>query len=238
MPLRVKKKQRAPGFWRGPAICSNLEWADAGFPPLQAPPQLRIARNYLRELGAVGQMMLQAPRDHGARAKNDAQAIWTAAGQRGLRSESLLDTVTKRFRKWGLPEMPHLVVRAKHRVCMLAPSWANQVMRTWTNGWLTSARMPGDTQPCRYGCVGQKDDLQHYIGCPGLRYNQWALAPRTLQGRQHGPWPMIPITKFFGLQPPRSDATVEDCFRCTVSYRCCTTDRGWNRWLAPSLSLL
>ena len=42
-----------------------------------------------------------------------------------------------------------------------------RVLKTWTNGWITSHRMHEEyVHPCLLGCQGKKDDLSHYVHCP------------------------------------------------------------------------
>ena len=42
-------------------------------------------------------------------------------------------------------------------------------LRFVTNSWTTSARMHEDRRlPCLFGCAGEADSQQHYIGCPEL----------------------------------------------------------------------
>ena len=100
------------------------------------------------------------------------------------------------------------------------PSWACAVMRTWSNGWLTTARLPGDTKRCCFGC-DEPDHQLHYFHCRHLQYiARRALAPH----RQHGPWARIPVATMLGLQlPDDPDVTPLDRFRiatfCSLFYQ-------------------
>ena len=46
------------------------------------------------------------------------------------------------------------------------------VLRTWSNGWLTTNRMHDVSKlPCIFGCDGECDTLHHYLRCEPL----WTL---------------------------------------------------------------
>eukprot|EP00959_Pyramimonas_sp_CCMP1952_P379498 7949419-Pyramimonas_sp.AAC.1 len=42
------------------------------------------------------------------------------------------------------------------------------VLRTWSDGWMTSARIisPDGQKHCVFGCLGKLDSLRHYARCP------------------------------------------------------------------------
>ena len=49
----------------------------------------------------------------------------------------------------------------------LNPAAMSKVLKTWTNGWITSHRMHEEHEhPCLLGCHGKIDDLSHYVQCP------------------------------------------------------------------------
>ena len=51
----------------------------------------------------------------------------------------------------------------------LQPQNALKVIKTWLNGWATSARMHEDILlPCLLGCGTGEDSLKHYLQCPQL----------------------------------------------------------------------
>ncbi len=51
----------------------------------------------------------------------------------------------------------------------IQPATAIKVVKTWLNGWATSARMHEEVVlPCLFGCSGKTDDLIHYLQCPHL----------------------------------------------------------------------
>jgi len=54
--------------------------------------------------------------------------------------------------------------------CSLLPTQvAQQLLRTWANGWTTSYRMhESELLNCIFGCVGEKDCLQYYLFRPAL----------------------------------------------------------------------
>ena len=46
------------------------------------------------------------------------------------------------------------------------------LLRTWSNGWLTTNRMHAESKlPCIFGCDGECDTLHHYLRCEPL----WTL---------------------------------------------------------------
>jgi len=53
--------------------------------------------------------------------------------------------------------------------CSLPASVAQQLLRTWANGWTTSYRMhETELLNCIFGCVGCLDTQQNYLICPAL----------------------------------------------------------------------
>ena len=62
---------------------------------------------------------------------------------------------------------------------------AMYVIKTLSNGWLTTYRMHESPKlPCIFGCHDCKDDLTHYLYCPTL----WTLIGNI------GPLPVAPLS--------------------------------------------
>jgi len=58
----------------------------------------------------------------------------------------------------------------------LPAAFAQQLLRTWANGWTTSWRINEvSALDCIFGCAGEQDDLCHYLFCPVLWSAIWKL---------------------------------------------------------------
>ena len=92
-------------------------------------------------------------------------------GIKGLRSDSVSQSVFKRVRKWIGPEAPLVLdfLDFSSSISRLPPSWRMHVLRTFLNGWCTSFRISAkDARPCIFGCVDASDRLGHYLSCVRL----------------------------------------------------------------------
>ncbi|CAK0825212.1 unnamed protein product, partial [Prorocentrum cordatum] len=74
-------------------------------------------------------------------------------------------------------------------------SWAMAVLRTWSDGWMTSARIisPDGQKHCVFGCLGKLDSLRHYARCPVMH--------RALRQALARPFP-LPWMSRWGLSEP------------------------------------
>jgi len=62
---------------------------------------------------------------------------------------------------------PESLVNVRAFSASLPASVAQQLLRTWANGWTTSFRMHEiQLLNCFFGCFGQPDTQQHYLTCP------------------------------------------------------------------------
>eukprot|EP00959_Pyramimonas_sp_CCMP1952_P035933 752392-Pyramimonas_sp.AAC.1 len=74
-------------------------------------------------------------------------------------------------------------------------SWAWAVLRTWCDGWMTSARIisPLGQRPCAFGCTQIIDSLRHYARCPPMH--------RALRRARARPFPLEWFSRW-GLASP------------------------------------
>ena len=160
--------------------------------------------------------------------QQDMQHLWTEVGHTAMGSEPLLHTVARRFASWGLSDFFPRVAPLQDQLRLCPPSWACAVMRTWTNGWLTSARMPGDVQRCICGCSDADDRQDHYYACPHFHI---AVRRALAKHNEHGPWQLIPIVDLLGIQCtaglPHLDRFRIPVF-CSLFYSRCRYT-GWDR---------
>jgi len=82
-------------------------------------------------------------------------------------------TIRKRVRKY-FPEEVHrlsdeILCQLQEFSRSLPTALSQQLLRTWANGWCTSARFrESHVLPCLFGCSDQPDSLQHYLFCSPL----------------------------------------------------------------------
>ena len=69
-------------------------------------------------------------------------------------------------------EQGTLSLELKHKFSKLPSQLPMFILRTWSNGWLTTSRMhEANAMPCVFGCDEEVDSLHHYLRCEAL----WAL---------------------------------------------------------------
>ncbi|CAK0813889.1 unnamed protein product, partial [Prorocentrum cordatum] len=179
-----------PSFWLAPAFVENLELAAAGTPP---PGPLavfgdRAAVAALAELRESGR-----PRPRPQRAAHEALRAFA------MLNKPITDLFVLRLRKFA-GRSAGLLSHTDWGVCksVLARcpcSWAMAVLRTWSDGWMTSARIisPDGQKHCVFGCIGKLDSLRHYARCPVMH--------RALRQALARPFP-LPWMSRWGLSEP------------------------------------
>ena len=196
----------SPPFWLSSPICMNLRWARNGFKATERPPQLRSNPTQLATTERIGRAMqvLRIPK----RELHNAQHLMTTAGNAVIPTDTLFHTMCNKLQKWGAPELRPRLLQVRASLFTAPASWRLQIVRTWTNSWMTSARLrSGDAPvgPCIFGCGGCRDDQAHYNVCPRLH----ATAQRQVGPKLVGPHGVMPLEVFLGLQEDGSLAVTE-----------------------------
>ena len=163
-----------PIFWDSPSYAHNLAWAFGGF---QDDPKF----------GEAGNAINQKFRDeNGGAAPNPGgdffskkKSVQSSAHKTMMEhvlcendasSLKLLirDRLTKIFDPYQLDFEGNIDLDECIKIMgTLNPSAMARVLKTWTNGWITSHRMHEDHErSCLLGCHGKMDDLSHYMQCP------------------------------------------------------------------------
>ncbi|CAK0857630.1 unnamed protein product, partial [Prorocentrum cordatum] len=179
-----------PSFWLAPAFVENLELAAAGTPP---PGPLavfgaRAADAALAELRESGRL-----RPRPQRAAHEALRAFA------MLNKPITDLFVLRLRKFAGRSAGLLSnIDWGECKCVLARcpcSWAMAVLRTWSDGWMTSARIisPDGQKHCVFGCLGKLDSLRHYARCPVMH--------RALRQALARPFPLPWMTRW-GLSEP------------------------------------
>ncbi|CAK0822839.1 unnamed protein product, partial [Prorocentrum cordatum] len=179
-----------PSFWLAPAFVENLELAAAGTPP---PGPLAV-------FGArAADAALAELREGGRPRPRPQRAAHVALRDLACLNKPITDLFVLRLRKFagrsaGL--LAHIDWGVFKSVLARCPcSWAMAVLRTWTDGWMTSARIisPEGQKPCVFGCLGKLDSLRHYARCPVMH--------RALRQALARPFPLPWMTRW-GLSDP------------------------------------
>jgi len=89
-------------------------------------------------------------------------------------------TIRKRINKYrpeaALRLIDAMLQELKDLSFSLPAAFAQQLLRTFSNGWTTSWRTSeASALDCIFGCAGEQDDLCHYLFCPVLWSAIWKL---------------------------------------------------------------
>ncbi|CAK0826931.1 unnamed protein product, partial [Prorocentrum cordatum] len=179
-----------PSFWLAPAFVENLALAAAGTPP---PGPLAV-------FGArAADAALAALRESGRLRPRPQRAAHEALRASAMLNKPITDLFVLCLRKfagrsagllsnidWG---------ECKSVLARCPCSWAMAVLRTWSDGWMTSARIisPDGQKHCVFGCLGKLDSLRHYARCPVMH--------RALRQALARPFPLPWMTRW-GLSEP------------------------------------
>lgn len=166
LPLAQAFSDRAwGGAWASPPLAVNLSRAAGGCVDGIGPKRWRHAFR-----SAVGALCAEdrAGTRPGVQGRLTKQ-IWTDFVARA----SLFEMLLARLCAWYTParelaqriDMQELVQAVSAAPEHLKINW----VRTWANGWPTSARMHASViLPCVWQCGGGRDELKHYVSCPAL----------------------------------------------------------------------
>ncbi|CAK0903916.1 unnamed protein product [Prorocentrum cordatum] len=164
----------SPPFWALPrAIAQEYASLVAGEAQLQVPARrLQTAIAAAEAEKRTAAMMMRKPK---------LQTCFCRSLAASLFPESLVTTLRKRLRAWGLGVPPALEARwsALRAVLVRAPpSWQWAALKTLGGGWTTAGRIHIMTpRPCLFGCECAADDIRHYLVCRRLWH--WVALPRS-----------------------------------------------------------
>jgi hypothetical protein len=172
----VKERQFYPTFWDSPAYAQNLQWAYEGFPGSN---KLAAAADDLRATFNDGNSALMAlPGSdlfiHYTALQKKVHTILMQAAFVDNEDTHLITLVqrrlTKLFSPYSVDFGGDVDLRGAFSLLSHLPQTDKlKVIKTWLNGWATSARMHEDPiLPCLLGCPGCYDSLNHYLQCPHL----------------------------------------------------------------------
>jgi hypothetical protein len=78
-----------------------------------------------------------------------------------------------------------------------------KVLKTWLNGWVTSYRMGEDEKLCcLFGCIGQPDNMKHYVHCTHLFALQRFFCEETSDN---------PLKRLSLINPTKSSLKINCC---------------------------
>ena len=157
IPLaRLQAQQPWDAHWQAPAMCAMLRAAVEGSQPEFWTHSVQQART------AIVRAIASSEND-----KTDLQGMLYRSGIEGWGQQCLCDLIKIRIQKWfpdskcQIPAEDSLRASLKAlraHVCMHS-------LRTFLGGWCTAHRLQIENRPCKFGCTGGDDSLNHYYCC-------------------------------------------------------------------------